>query len=89
LQRIVTIELNRVGSLLSDRKRHAYDGRTVAHIDNQLKDIRNKLADVLPHRVTTLEPQRLLITQNISVTESEKATTKDHSPVELDDDIPW
>jgi hypothetical protein len=40
-----------------------------------LKDARRELAGVLAHRVTALEPQRLLITQSIAITKNEEVTT--------------
>jgi hypothetical protein len=89
LQRLVGDGLKQVGALLSDRKCRAYDGKAVEHIDYRLKEIRNNLADVLPRRVTALEPQRLLITQSINITESEKAKTENHAVVGPEDDIPW
>jgi hypothetical protein len=54
-----------------------------------LKDARFKLADVLGFRIASLEPLRALITQSISITESEKAATKNHAVVEGEDDVPW
>jgi hypothetical protein len=47
------------------------------------------LADVLPRRVTALEPQRLLITQSISITENERAPIENRAVVDLEDDVPW
>jgi hypothetical protein len=72
LPRLVNVELNRVKELLSDRERRLDSGKSVAWIDAKLKDARRQLAAASAHRVTALEPQRLLITQSISITENEK-----------------
>ena len=74
LQRLVNVELSRIRGLLSDRDRRVDGGKTVRPIDAELKDIRENLGGVLAHRAKALEAQRLLITQSISITESEKVT---------------
>jgi hypothetical protein len=63
----------------------------VKEIDEELNSRRRMLEAVSAHRPKALEPQRLLITQSISITENEKATTENHAAVELEDedDIPW
>jgi DNA-binding transcriptional MerR regulator len=74
LARLVNVELNRVKELLSDRLRRLDSGKSVSGVDEQLKSARGKLARVLAQRVTAPEPQRLLVTQSISITENEKVT---------------
>jgi hypothetical protein len=89
LQASVKDELRRVSELLADRKLLLSTGKTVRWNDDRLKDERGKLADVLALRVAALEPLRPLIIQSISMTESEKATTKNRTAVEVEESIPW
>jgi hypothetical protein len=72
LQRMVTIEMGYVKNLLSNRERRLDGGKSIRGIDPQLQDVRRKLADVLAHRVTALEPLRLPITQSITITKNEE-----------------
>jgi hypothetical protein len=87
---IVGRAIKRVERLLSDRKRERQRRwGSVNEIDEQLNNTRRLLEAVSAHRPKALEAQRLLITQSISITENEKATTENHAVVELEDDIPW
>jgi hypothetical protein len=86
---IVGNAIKNVERLLSDRERHRQNRWRVGSIDEQLNKTRRMLENVSAHRAKALEPQRLLITQSISITENEKATTENHAVVELEDDIPW
>jgi hypothetical protein len=86
---IVGNAIKNVERLLSDRERHRKNRWRVGSIDEQLNKTRRMLENVSAHRAKALEPQRLLITQSISITENEKATTENHAVVELEDDIPW
>jgi hypothetical protein len=86
---IVGNAIKNVERLLSDRERHRQNRWRVGSIDEQLNKTRRMLENVSAQRAKALEPQRLLITQSISITENEKATTENHAVVELEDDIPW
>ena len=75
LQRMATIKMDEVKELLSNRERRLDGGKNVDWYDVQLKNVRSKLADVLTHRVTALEPLRPLIAQSITITKNEAVRT--------------
>jgi hypothetical protein len=76
LQGLVEIALREVTELLSDRMRRLDSEKSVSGVDLQLRCVRDKLTNVLAHRVTKLEPLRPLIIQSTTITEYEKAQTR-------------
>ena len=79
--------IERIKRSLSDRDRFQHNVWRVESIDEKLKTARSLLEALSAHRPKALGAQRLLITQSISITESEKATTENHAVVVLEERI--
>jgi hypothetical protein len=76
LHGLVQLEMRHVTKLLSDRLRRLDMEKDVSGVDYNLKEVRDKLANVLAHRVAALEPLRPLIVQRTTITENEKFLTR-------------